>query len=244
LAKCLIESLPLLIPVLTIAEPLYPITENKMTPKDKNILSVETYNNSAKNYQAKFMEMDLYNDTLNQFCDLVQVNNPKIFEIACGPGNVTKYLSSFNPKFQIKGIDLAPKMVELAKINNPDVDFKIMDCRKIAEIKETFDAIMCGFCMPYLSKEECSKLIQDSANLLNSDGLLYLSTMEGQYEDSGYETTSFSGKNEVYIHYHQADFLEDQLNNSGFTIVNLIRKKYPEANGTFLTDMIFIARKK
>jgi len=215
-----------------------------MKLNDKNILSVETYNNSAESYQDKFMEMDLYHDTFNKFCELIKFDNAKIFEIACGPGNVTKYLKSINPKFQIKGIDLASKMIELAKINNPDVDFEIMDCRKIDEVKEMFDAIMCGFCMPYLSKEECSKLIQDSANLLYADGLFYLSTMEDDYEKSGYETTSFSGKNEVYIHYHQAAFLEEQLNNSGFEIVNLVRKDYPEPDGTFLTDMIFIARKK
>ena len=215
-----------------------------MKLNDKNILSVETYNNSAKNYQDKFMEMDLYNDTFNQFCDLIKVDNAKIFEIACGPGNVTKYLKAINPKFQIKGIDLATKMIELAKINNTDVDFEIMDCRKIDKIKETFDAIMCGFCMPYLSKDECSKLIQDSANLLKTAGLFYLSTMEDDYEKSGYETTSFSGKSKVYIHYHQADFLEKQLNNSGFKIIDLVRKDYPEPDGTFLTDMIFIARKK
>ena len=211
---------------------------------DKNILSVETYNKSAKNYQDKFMEMDLYNDTFNQFCDLIKIDNAKIFEIACGPGNVTKYLKSVNPKFQIKGIDLAPKMIELAKMNNPDVHFEVMDCRKINQITEKFDAVMCGFCTPYLSKEECAVLIQDSAKLLNSNGIFYLSTMEGDYEKSGFETTSFSGKNEVYIHYHQADFLKEQLNYSGFEIINLVRKDYPEPDGTFLTDMIFIARKK
>ncbi|MEP2280660.1 methyltransferase domain-containing protein [Maribacter sp.] len=215
-----------------------------MKLKDKNILSVETYNNAAKNYQDKFMEMDLYNDTFNQFCDLIKADYSRIFEIACGPGNVTKYLKSINPTFQIKGIDLAPKMIELAKINNPDVNFEIMDCRKIDTINEIFDAIMCGFCLPYLSKEECSKLIKDSSNLLNRDGLLYLSTMEGDYDKSGFEKTSFSGENEVYIHYHQADFLKEQLKKFGFEIISLVRKDYPEPDGTFLTDMIFIARKK
>ncbi|MBJ2176456.1 methyltransferase domain-containing protein [Aureibaculum sp. A20] len=217
-----------------------------MTKKlhDKNILSVQTYNSSAKNYQDKFMEMDLYNDTFIQFCDLIKVDNAKIFEIASGPGNITKYLRSIRPKFQIKGIDLAPNMIKLAKINNPEVDFKRMDCRNINEIKESFDAIMCGFCMPYLTKDECSKLIQDCSNLLNTNGILYISTMEDDYEKSGLEATSFSGKNQVYIYYHQADFIEKQLDKSGFEIVNLIRKKYPETDGTFLTDMIFIVKKK
>ena len=103
---------------------------------------------------------------------------------------------------------------------------------------------MCGFCMPYLSKEECEKLIYDSSKLLNNSGLLYISTIEDDYEKSGYELTSFSGKNRVYIYYHQAKFLSECLKKYGYEIIDLQRKKYPEPDGTFLTDMIFIARKK
>ena len=103
---------------------------------------------------------------------------------------------------------------------------------------------MCGFCMPYLSKDECRKLITDSSKLLESRGLLYFSAMEDDYSKSGFETTSFSGQDKVYIYYHQADFLTECLTKNGFQIIDLQRKDYPEPNGTFLTDMIFIARKK
>ncbi|WP_405605869.1 class I SAM-dependent methyltransferase [Polaribacter sp. Asnod1-A03] len=211
---------------------------------ERNKESVETYNKSASNYQDKFMKMDLYNDTFDTFCELIEHENSEILEIASGPGNVTKYLLSKKPDLKILGIDLAPNMVELAKENNPNADFKVFDCREISEIEKKFDGIMCGFCMPYLSKEECEKLIYDSSKLLNDSGLLYISTMEDYYEKSGYELTSFSGENRVYIYYHQAEFLSECLGKYGYEIIDLQRKKYPEPDGTFLTDMIFIARKK
>jgi len=211
---------------------------------DRNRITLETYNNAAKNYQARFMGMDLYHDTYDSFCALIKKQNASVFEIACGPGNVTRYLLSNRPDFRIFGIDLAPNMVELAKINNPNADFQVMDCRNIDKLKNSFDAIMCSFCMPYLSKEECAKLIAVSSKLLNPNGLLYLSTMEGDYSNSGFETTSFSGPDKVFIYYHQADFLSDCLINNGFQIVDLQRKICPESNGTFFKDMIFIAQKK
>ncbi len=190
------------------------------------------------------MEMDLYHDTYHSFCVLIEKENAKVFEIACGPGNVTRYLLSKRPDFKILGIDLAPNMVELAKINNPNAGFQVMDCRDIDKLENKFDAIMCAFCMPYLSKEECAQLIADSSKLLSPNGLLYFSTMEDDYDKSGFETTSFSGQDRVFIYYHQADYLSDCLIDNGFQIVDLQRKVCPEPDGTFYKDMIFIARRK
>ena len=206
--------------------------------------TIDTYNKAAERYQDKFMEMDLYNDTFDNFCNLIQKVNAEIFEIATGPGNVTKYLISKRPDFKIFGIDLAPNMIELAKKNNPDSEFIVMDCKDISTIDRKFDAIMCGFCMPYLSKEESAKLIADSSGLLSTNGLLYFSTMEDDYNKSGFETTSFSGQDRVYIYYHQAEYLSDCLTQNGFEIIDLQRKDYPEPDGTFLTDMIIIAKKQ
>lgn len=211
--------------------------------EDRLMITIETYNKSAKNYQNKFMKMGLYNDTYEQFCKLIEQENPQIFEIGVGPGNITQYIQSIRPDFNIYGIDLAPNMIELARRNNPQVEFDIIDCRNIDKIDRKFDAILCGFCTPYLSKDECAKLINDSSQLLNSKGLFYLSTMEDDYSKSGFETTSFSGDDSVYIYYHQADFLLKCLAQSGLELINLQRKYYPEIDGKFLTDMIFIAQK-
>lgn len=206
--------------------------------------TIETYNNAAERYQDIFMQMDLYNDTFDKFCSLIHKENAEIFEIATGPGNVTKYLNSKRPDLKIFGIDLAPNMIELAKRNNPGAEFRVMDCKDISTIDRKFDAILCGFCMPYLSKEECAKLIADSSRLLSKDGLLYFSTMEDDYSKSGFETTSFSGQDRVYIYYHQADYLTDCLTQNGFEIIDFQKKDYPEPDGTFLTDMIIISKKQ
>lgn len=218
--------------------------ENEILYNDRIKETIETYNVSAKAYQDKFMDMNLYNDTYDTFCDLITKSNAKIFEIATGPGNVIKYILCKRPDFKVFGIDLSSNMIELAKQNNPESDFAVMDCRDIHVIGTKFDGILCAFCLPYLSKEESLKLISDAALLLEPDGVLYISTMEGDYNKSGYETTSFSGVNRVYVYYHQADFITTCLSELGFEILSLQRKQYPEPDGSFLTDMIFIARKK
>jgi len=205
--------------------------------------TIETYNEVALNYEDKFMEMDLYNDTYDYFCTMLNPNS-KVLDVGCGPGNITKYFLNIREDLKITGIDLAPNMIERAKINIPKANFIIKDALKINELTDTFDGVVIGFCMPYLNKEDSSKLIRLSREKLNSNGIVYISTMEDDYSKSGYETTSFSDGKKVYVYYHQEDNIKTELLNNGFEILKIERKDYPEPDGTFLTDMIFIARKK
>jgi trans-aconitate methyltransferase len=158
----------------------------------------QTWDKLASSYQDRFMDLDLYNDTYDLFCSLIEKQAASIFEIGCGPGNVTRYLLSKRPDFKIKATDVAPSMLALAKKNNPAIEVELMDCREIDKIAERVDGIMCGFCMPYLSKDDCLKLIKDCAGLLSSGGVLYFSTIEGDYNASDYETSG-DGQHKVCV---------------------------------------------
>ena len=75
----------------------------------------ETWNKVASLYQEKFMKLDFYNETYNFICNSIIKDSAKLLEIGCGPGNITKYLLTQRPDFNIYGIDIAPNMIELAK---------------------------------------------------------------------------------------------------------------------------------
>ena len=66
--------------------------------------SVAIFDKLAELYQTKYMDVSLYNDSLDLFCDCILVENPEILEIACGPGNITKYLLQKRSDFKIYGI--------------------------------------------------------------------------------------------------------------------------------------------
>jgi 2-polyprenyl-3-methyl-5-hydroxy-6-metoxy-1,4-benzoquinol methylase len=210
---------------------------------DKTKITIAVFDQCAKEYQDKFMEMDLYHESFDLFCESIEKENAEILEIACGPGNITKYLLKKRPDFIILGIDLSPKMIELAKVNNPSAEFQIMDCRDIYKINKTYDAVMCGFCLPYLSKEDSLKLIRDVSGLLKFNGVFYLSTMEDEYSKSGFKVSSSGGERALYIHYHQSDYLTKALKESGFEIIDLSRKDYPEQNESSEKDLIIISKK-
>ena len=89
----------------------------------------ETWNKVASLYQDKFMDLDLYNSTYDYICETIPKEKARLLDVGCGPGNITRYLLSKRPDFDIFGIDIAPNMVALAKKNNPSAGFAIMDSR-------------------------------------------------------------------------------------------------------------------
>lgn len=206
-------------------------------------LSVQRFDEFAEEYASRFDNVNGYLEHLDRFCNLIKVENPKILELACGPGNVTTFLRKRFPESRILGVDLAPKMIELARKALPEADFRVMDVRRISEIEENFDAVMCSFCLPFLSKEDAAKLIADCSALLNPGGVIYLSTMEGGEERAGFENSSFSGNAEIYFNYHRQQDLEDAFAKSGFEIQQVKLQDYIEPDGSVTTDMLFIASK-
>jgi len=207
---------------------------------DKYEITVSTFDKLANEYQAKYMDFDFYFDTYDTFCDLVKERNAKVFEIACGPGNIAKYLLKKRADYQIHGIDLSPNMVSLAKENNPGATFEIMDSRNIASVNKEFDGIICGFCTPYLSKADVKKLIKDMRAMLNIGGALYISTMEDEDNRSGFQTSSDG--DQVYINYHQFEYFKENLELNNFKIVNVQRKQFPTDNSEPTTDLFIYAK--
>jgi trans-aconitate 2-methyltransferase len=66
------------------------------------------------------------------------INPRKIIDIGCGPGNSTQILLQRWPDSQITGIDNSPAMIEKAKKDFPNQEWRIVDAGN-DEIKEKFD---------------------------------------------------------------------------------------------------------
>ena len=205
--------------------------------------TAKVFSKYAKVYEDKFMEVTLFHDIYNRFLELLPKDDSAILDIGCGPGNITKYLLDNRPELNVLGIDIADEMLQLAKENNPSANFKLMDCNSIHNIKTSFDGIMSGFCLPYLSKEEVSIFIKSSYQLLNANGILYISTMEDSYENSKYIGPS-SGENEaIYTYYYPEDYLKNVLLENGFKISEIVHKKQLN-NNIEATDVVLIAQKQ
>lgn len=209
---------------------------------DKYQETFETWNKVASQYQDKFMDLDLYNETYDFICHSLPKTNTKILEIGCGPGNISKYLLSQRPDFDIFGIDIAPNMIELAKKNNPTASFAIVDSRNINELNTKFDGIVCGFCLPYLSHSDSKKFIRDCSNLLNENGFLYLSFVEGDPKKSDFQVSNNGYRS--YFYFYNLDDLKTELNKNNFEELEVFKVKYNRTETVVETHTILTAKKK
>lgn len=213
----------------------------KNTESTKNKETFETWNKIASLYQDKFMQMTLYDDTYDLICTTIENPSAKLLEIGCGPGNITKYLLSKRPGFQIFGIDIAPNMIELAKSNNPSAEYAVMDCRQIKNLNEKYDGIIGGFCLPYLSQTETNELISTSYDLLNDNGLLYLSFVEGDPDKSDFKIGNYG---RVYFYYHTLGNILSQLKRFTFDEIKTFEVQYKISETEFEIHTIVTAKKK
>ena len=210
----------------------------------KNSNTAILFNKYAKSYENKFMDSDLFHDTYDSFLAYLSSDESAILDIGCGPGNITKYLLDNLPKLKVLGIDIADEMLQLAKNNNPSANFKLMNCNSIHTINTSFDGIMNGFCLPYLSKEEVSTFIKNSYRLLNTNGILYISTMEDSYENSKYVGPSSGGNEALYTYYYPENYLKSILLENRFKILETAQvQQVIEDNTTEATDIVIIAQK-
>ncbi len=209
--------------------------------KYKNI--IETYNKVSQQYHDKFMNANVYHHSYDKLLKHTKKTHQTVLDVACGPGNITQYLLNNSTGLKILGIDAAENMIQLAKESVPNANFKLLDCRNIKNLHQKFDIIVFGFCFPYISKKESVQLINDAYDSLNKSGLLYISTMVGDYDtDSGFKTSS-DGKNRMFIHYHNPEYLIEAIQDNKFQLLENYTKEYQEGTIKGDTDLFLIAKK-
>lgn len=208
---------------------------------DYTDLAVALFDKHADAYANKFMDVSLYKGSLDLFCQHLPAPDARILEIACGPGNISHYLLQQLPALQVTATDLAPRMVELAQVNNPTAICLLMDGRDVKKLPGDFHAIVCGFGLPYFSKEDALQFIKDCGDKLLPGGLLYISTMEGDYLGSGIQRSA-SG-DEVYIYYHQEDYITAALQHNGLKVLDSRRTLNTMTNGVKVVDLVIVAQK-
>jgi predicted transcriptional regulator YdeE/2-polyprenyl-3-methyl-5-hydroxy-6-metoxy-1,4-benzoquinol methylase len=197
-------------------------------PRDENRRAVRLFNAVADDYDAKFSPLTIYDSGYGVFLNTIPPNG-KILDIACGPGNLSHYFLSKRADLDVFGIDLAPKMIDLARRNNPNARFAVMDARRISDIGERFDGICCGFALPYLSDTEIRSLFSDAFQLLNPGGTAYFSTIEGP--DSVRIDTSGDRRHTLTVHTHSASTITKWLAQAGFAVSALDRVGYASSRG-------------
>ena len=87
--------------------------------------------------------------------NLVELLSPKpgecILDLGCGTGHLTHKIASLGA--EVIGIDSAPTMIEQARKNYPQVDFEVVDAKKLP-YTEKFDSIFSNAVLHWIKEAE------------------------------------------------------------------------------------------
>lgn len=212
----------------------------KIVNTTNNQKAVDLFNKLADSYQERFLSVEAYSESFQALLSMLNKNS-RVLDVACGPGNISRFLLNERPDLDILGIDLAPNMIEWAKKNNPTATFIVHDAQKIDQLTETFDAVIVGFLFPYFTLTQVREFIEKAGKMLSKDGIIYISTMEDRYENSRFRSSS-TGE-QLLMHYYEAADLVEILEINRFQTVfekrQLFSTDLPESD----TDLMLIARK-
>lgn len=209
--------------------------------KSKSNDSSEVWNQVANLYEEKFLNLSIYDDSYDLFCNEIKTSAPAILDIGCGPGNISKYISDKIPNAGITGIDYSEKMIQLAKKNLPNGKFEMMDCRDINKIEGEFDAVISGFCLPYLNTKEVDDFFSNVNNLLKNDGVAYFSFVEGSPGNSKFQTSSSGHR--LLFNFHLLEDIEHKLQELGFKDSQIMKVNYIRSETETEVHTIIITKK-
>lgn len=108
----------------------------------------------AKAYASKTPPNSLKNLAFKHLPSLFKKynTNNKALDFGCGTGYSTSFLKSLG--FDCKGVDINPKMVELAKENDKNGTYQSITNSKIPYDNETFDLVFASFVLLEMSSLE------------------------------------------------------------------------------------------
>ncbi len=103
-----------------------------------------------------------------------------VCEIGCGPGQVSRYLKDRG--VDVRGIDLSPEMVNVARGLNPDIPFSQGDMLNLDVPDNSFAGIVLFYSIIHIQRADVTRALRELSRVLSPQGKLLLSFHAGEGE--------------------------------------------------------------
>lgn len=144
----------------------------------------ENYDKSARAYHNwRTIENPdgwFYNELLEMPATLELLGNvkgKKILDFGCGTGIYAKLLTKKGAR--VKGFDISPEMIKIAKEENPNLDLKVGSGYDVP-FKEKFDIVLASLVVHYF--KDWDKMLREVKRVLKKGGIFVFSTNNPVYD--------------------------------------------------------------
>jgi SAM-dependent methyltransferase len=136
----------------------------------------DSYDRVAADYADRFLGELTYKPLDRSLLDLFAAEAAPlgpIADIGCGPGHVTRYLCESG--IATLGLDLSPRMIEIATRTHPGIIFQIADMRALPVPDQSWGGIVACYSIIHVSPAELPAVCREFHRALRPGGLVLLS---------------------------------------------------------------------
>lgn len=136
--------------------------------------TIKTYNNNPQKYANN--SKDLVPPEINEFISYI----PKkgiVLDAGCAAGRDSRLFK--DKGFSVIGVDLSEELLKMARKDNPQIEFFLMDFRKLIFPDNYFDGIWCNASLHHLNNNDAKKALNEFYRVLKPKGVFFVSVKEG-----------------------------------------------------------------
>ena len=175
---------------------------------------------------------------LDRFAAAVRDRGP-VCDLGCGPGHVARYLKERG--VDVVGYDLSPKMVEAARLLNPEIIFRQADMTALDHADESWAGVVAFYSLIHIPPSEVPQTLCGFRQILQPDGLLLLAFHIG--DESLHLDDWWDRKVNVDFFFFQPKQMARDLAAAGFEVEEIIeREPYPDVEHQSRRAYIFAKR--
>lgn len=178
------------------------------------------YNQVAEDY-AKLLADDLANHThdravLANFAELVLQTPGKVADVGCGPGRITTHLDALG--LCVRGFDLSPAMIEVARKTYPTIDFGVAAITDLPIEDRALAGLIAWYSIIHTPPEALAPVVAEFARVSTPGGWLQLAFQAGN--DCVHHAQVYGHAVALDSYRHDPDQVSDLLISAGFEIVS------------------------
>ena len=187
----------------------------------------EVYDRVAREYAEKFCgeheKKPMDQEILHRF--IKEIGNRKpVWDFGCGPGQTTKYLKDLG--IEISGLDLSEKILEQARIINPEIDFRKGNLLELEFDENSIAGIVAFYAIVHFTKEQVPICLREIFRVLQPGGLFLFTYHIGN--ETIHIEEFLEKKVDIDFIFFTSDFISSCLKDCGFEKIEIIeREPYP-----------------
>jgi SAM-dependent methyltransferase len=178
-----------------------------------------TYNKIAEDWAKDHDNDTWWQEGTDHFLSLLP-KDATILDVGCGAGRKTRYIS--DKGYSISGVDFSEKMLEIARRENPESEFTVLDVYELDTLDKKYDAVFAQAVLLHIPKTRVPEVLRKMKNILKPNGLLYLAVKnirDDAVEEKVVTENDYGYEYSRFFSYFGMDELKKYLTDLSFEIV-------------------------